>query len=216
MARRFALLALLVLPVLALYYGGTGAPAYGVRPPEDRFEAGGLLWTARRVAEAFAPLLDAGADLPDACWYEPLPGKGDRMAVLYRFSWPDERHPRPWLHWPYRTWRKAFFGSPRDVEFVWVEVDLDRRKPYRIGFEAPDPGSWLVGHRFTVLDQGKFPVSGTHPVLKLASWNHLFEPGGTPGPQAPLKFLDDAAFSALRMERRSHPPPEFLPDPGRP
>jgi len=197
--------------LLLVYYTGTLAPNYGVIAPDSPVELGGSPVAASALASRFEPLLSGEA--ASACWFEPLPPKDGRMAVLYRFSWPDERHPIAALHYVYALWRSVYFGSRQDIEYVWVEADLKTGKPVRVAFESPDVGKVFVNHDFNLLD--RFPMQGTHPLLKVASWNHIFqtvsgERGSVVGEAVPLQFLDDAAFRDLRMGRRSLPPTVLL------
>lgn len=188
---------------LAVYFTGTLAPRYRViaRTPEGET-------SARR----YQPVLSPDPDPPRLCYWEMLPPKdGNKLLpILYRFSWPDETHPKAWADIPYRLFRRLWFGTLEDVEYVLVEVDMTTGEPARIAFESPELGAILVGHKQRVLQQGEFKTAGPHPVLRVASWNHIFEPADQGGEPAPLEYLDDARFAALRVGLRSQPPGSLL------
>ena len=150
-------------------------------------------------------LASGGFDLPTHCYYEVLPPDGSKVQIVYRFSWPDERHPLAAVHRLYRLWRRLYFASPEDIEFVWVEADLASGLPTRIAYESPE-GLYVVRHRYREHEAG-FPVSGAHPVLRVASWNHIFETAGVsePASATPLRPLDEGLYRELRMGRRSQP-----------
>ena len=205
MRKPFLYLAIMMACFTATYYVGTLSPHYRVQADDA---------DTRALAERYQPYL-VGGEPASKCYFEALPPRAGKVAVLYRFSWPDERHPIAALHYLYSLWRKIYFGSVEDIEFVWVEADENTGKPLRIAFEAPEVGKVFVAHDFRLLDS--FPAEGTHPLLDVASWNHIFEvsrsrfevrDGKNP---VPLEFLDDDSFHRLRMGRRSLPPKDLLP-----
>ena len=162
---------------------------------------------ALSLAAAFEPRLAPGPYADSrVCYYRVLAANDDSASILYWFSWPDERHPVALVHYPYALWRLLYFGSREDIEFVRVEADLRRNKPVRLQFESPEVGRVVVGHRLRDLSWD-FPAAGAHPVLAVASWNHLFEPAGAAegAKEIPLIPMDDALYRRLRMRRRSLP-----------
>lgn len=214
MRRPLAFLLVMMTCLLLVYYTGTLAPQYGVILPETEVTIGGQVLSAAAAAARFEPVLSRG-EAPSACYFEALPPERGRIAILYRFSWPDERHPIAPLDHLYRLWRLVYFGSRQDIEYVWVEADLATGRPVRLAFEAPGPGRVFVRHRFRMLDA--FPTTGaTHPLMDVVSWNHLLDTyssrrwaSGLIG-SAPLTYLDDRTFRKLRIGRRSQPPIELL------
>lgn len=197
---------LLIVVLAAIRLTGRTPPGYARLAPDARLKAGGRTQTAREAAEAFSPRLSLGGfEAPTVCYFEVLPAQGDKVQVIYRFSWPDERHPIAALHHLYKLWRRLYFASPEDVEFVWVEADLATGKLVRLAYESPE-GLYIVRHRYREHDKG-FEVSGAHPLLRVASWNHIFEPAAPAEAAFPaaLEHLDDGLYRELRMGRRSQP-----------
>jgi hypothetical protein len=165
-----------------------------------------LLTLAAAVAFAadYSPALSPGAfTLPRRCWVEEKPTGPHDAQLTYFYEWEDERHPSRVADGVYRLFRRLYYGSPADVEYVRVTVTGG--KATRLEFEQPEIHGWRVKHLYRSLD---FSLDGAHPALRVASWNHLFEPAGAEDKLValPCEPLDAATAKKLRFSRRSRPP----------
>lgn len=188
---------------------GKAFSGYDSLMPDSRLEIAGRTVSAEIAARSYLPIiLPDSQERPRSCLYEiRLPDRAT-LEIIYRFLWPDERHPRSWADGPYRLWRKLYFGSTQDIESVRVEVDRISGKARRIFFESPEVGPIMVRHVPRSLDPAAIPKKGSRVYLRVASWNHLFEPAATADPAAdsvPLEFLRPELYRNLRVSRISSP-----------
>ncbi len=169
-------------------------------------------------AERFEPVIDPGPfDAPDlvlvrATWAGP-----GEVSFLYYFSWKDERHPQGVLDRPYTLFRRLLYGSVEDLEYVRVLAEVKTGKVLSVEFEAPETGAVFVGHVFRKLEGEDIPLYMGRPALRIASWNHLFEPGApcTQYSSVSVVPLSLSVCRSLSVPLRSHPPKgNYFPRPG--
>lgn len=182
---------------------------YDSLTPDSRLHIGGRTVSGELAARSYLPfILPGDYERPRSCLYELGTRDESTLEITYRFLWPDERHPRPLADAPYRLWRALYYGSAQDIESVLIEVDRPSGALRRIVFESPRAGELLVDHIPRSLDPAEMAKKGSRVFLRIASWNHLFEPASAADPSAegvPLEFLRPELYRDLRINRISQP-----------
>lgn len=207
--RPIAAAALIILIFAAVHEAGRVLTGYDSYPSDSLFPIGTGKVSAAQAAESYSPLVAPGsAEAPHACYYTVLSPDPQTLVLLYRFAWPDELASGAWWDGAYRGFRRLYYGSTRDLEYVRVWVDLPSGRLKRADFESPLEREGLTEHDPRSLEGPALPSQGTHPLLRVAGWNHLFEPARPDDTAAPtpLEFLDTRLYGFLRIARSSSPP----------
>lgn len=159
-------------------------------------------------AERFAPVLDPGDfGTPETARVLAQEVGDGKVSFVYYYSWKDEMHPLRVLDRPYALFRRLVYGSVEDLEFVRVTADEKSGKILSVEFEAPETGQVLVGHVYRKLEGLDIPLYLGRPALRVASWNHLFEPGDscTAFSSVPMIPLSQAFCRLSAVPLRSRP-----------
>ncbi|MFH0873306.1 MAG: hypothetical protein V1846_00485 [Candidatus Komeilibacteria bacterium] len=77
--------------------------------------------------------------------------KGDTLQITYYTVWDNERHPRYLLHILYAfIFRKFYYGSIKDIEYIQIDIDLNTRTVTDINFEDDNKPNYHVTIPFHV------------------------------------------------------------------
>ena len=142
------------------------------------------------IARRYAPILDPGAfGSAERLLYRMARGPEGNLHVVYHFIWPGETNDGPGLlpllnRMVYSGGlhlQKTIFG-PGDIELVQLEINATGQVT-RVRYETPDDhdaADFSVRHRTVELSDRAFPARS---LLRVVSWNHLFEyvDGAVPG-----------------------------------
>ncbi|HBO42158.1 MAG TPA: hypothetical protein DD477_13215 [Spirochaetaceae bacterium] len=168
-----------------------GVAALAILPvgPSPVFPAG---WQAVRddaIAARFAPLLHVPAEygILEAVYYRAAISPDGRLHLAYHPVWAFERNANsgflPLLNRLVYTGglslQRLMFGNG-DVELIVCVLDPAGQQIEEVWYERPagyDPAAFSVSHEPR---REAFGEAG-RPELRVASWNHLFEPGGLNG-----------------------------------
>jgi hypothetical protein len=148
--------------------------------------------------------------------------KNDKLILIYRPVWPDEKHPNPIFHFLYKFFRWFYYGSVKDIEFVELVISKRTGEILSFSFEklAHDSALTTPEHEFTtIVRKGNYfynetknnkltavQLSDSHIVLQVTTWNHLLNitkkaEGKKFNP--PLQTLNDQQFRNYAISRRS-------------
>ncbi len=173
-------------------------------PPDPEIAA----LAARHAPEIWQDPALPGGPLREMLWEARR--AGTRISILYRTVWNDEVHPVALLNKLYRMFRRLYYGSAKDVEYVRVDVDLGAGGAERVvavAFQTEARG------RAAPLFSRHAPAVIAHPsappAFVVLTWNHLLAPLGEPSGrlvrQSPrLRPLGDADRRALCLGRRTY------------
>lgn len=183
-------------------------------------------YTVEQLAEVYKPILYQEDNIkpePTKNFYE-IVNKSSSLIIAYRVYWSDEYYPNAIMDNLYRFFRTIYYGDPADIETIEFEVDIISLKIRQIAFEILKPGTTekLPGHRpVRLIFKGPViylcygdtnrtlnfnPFEGTHLVLQVNTWNHLFSLEETPRGERydlPLVFMTDKEYMHYKMVRRS-------------
>jgi len=129
--------------------------------------------------------------------------RGNLLQITYYTVWDNERHPRYILHVLYAfLFRKFYYGSIKDIEYIQVDVDLINKSIVNIRYDQPHNQNYHVMipfHKPNQLKRVPQPQVGEpvfikfhgkenqfHGLIKprfkekrvqmlVASWNHIYD-----------------------------------------
>jgi len=204
-----------------------------MRDPAEEVRMAGEALSLAEAAARFQPVLfiRRGLDYlrPECIVYEAARA-ARRLLIDYYVQWEDEIAPFVLWHFAYRAFRKIYYGSEKDIEFVQAGIDIDSAQVDSVAFER-DPGG-KMNNPFPVHElvecsrdgaDGLFKVTvngkeaqpecvcfeGGRPVLLVAMWNHIYDfykGDGVRMDDPPLVPLNDDYYSRYKMWTRSLPP----------
>lgn len=103
----------------------------------------------------------------------------DKLSIMYFFCWNDETHPNIFMNFIYKLFRRLYYGSIMDIEFIQLNIDLTTGKVEQILFEKPDyckkffinfiqhlPQKITI-HKSALTSSNRLP-------FVISSWTHLF------------------------------------------
>src|SRR3989344_2662327 len=65
--------------------------------------------------------------------------RGHMLQIKYQAVWDNEGHPRFLLHLLYAfLFRKLYYGSIKDIEYIQIDIDLRTRKVTDIKYDQPN------------------------------------------------------------------------------
>lgn len=186
------------------YFTGHDSRAYAVLPADAQVEIAGKSIPVSELALTYQPSINLRKNNPSPpllwTWYEAVktdPG----VDLVYYQVWQDVINPYPFLHWFYRIFRWAYYGSPvRDIVYFQISLsasdgavsqmmsETSPRDDYFVAFSQhlvaryqrrPD-GLFdvILSNRSSGLAVRRFsgvaPLFDQHHVRVLAqTWNHL-------------------------------------------
>lgn len=233
---------------LALARATTDSPRpYAVLDPTAVVHLGGADRTVDELAQLHRPAIAVHPDLaPDPVTgisYEAVRA-GEDLILRYFVSWVDEYHPNPVADAFYRSYRSAYYGGTRDIEYVQLRLDpsgqvaevrfetsgaLDPHtsRPVHVDAVARREGTDLVRTVLAPVEEGisrtlRVPA-GEQVRLCVVSWNHLLDLAPDDARcqdptdvDSPLATpLTDADYQHSAAARRGHPDPANVQTPGR-
>mgnify|MGYP001259332205 CR=1 FL=1 len=224
---------------VATYLSGRKPRTHMVWYSDFELEVGGETGRIRDLAAAYVPefyvepALDAhprcGGLRPDAVRYEAVPA-GNLLVLNYFLDWQDEIHPSARFKPLHRIFRKVYYASARDIEFVQIGVSRDTGEVVRIAFERDPSNDPFVGypiHQLVVarrdsaaddfkveidgepFDAPPFEFNGRRAKMMTATWNHeydFYKSDAMPVGEIPLYWLTDDIYQKFAFYRRSKPP----------
>lgn len=203
----------------------------GIAQPNALVEVADRQVSAADLAQAYEPVLvwAAGFEYPPVAiiWY--VREQGEMVLLAYRVVREDERHPNRVIQLVYGLWRRVYFGSHRDIEYIELLVDRQSGAAQSIRFEKGEVQGTFVRHvpvELTLRDpeRGLFARSGAGQeapdllggtrgerlLFTVETWNGLFEvkesspeAGAEQGKRLPLVAGDTWLTFRFRMWRRS-------------
>lgn len=166
-----AILAILAANPLAVWLC---APRYDTLPPDAPVTVAGRAEPLDSLARRYAPAFFDDPAVPCGPLRELLyeaRSEGGRLSILYRTVWDDERHPVAAIDHPYRVFRRFYFGTAKDVEYVRVDVNLATGAVTTVDYQTEptlSAGEMTSAHlRVTEVDP-PLPIE-----LYAVSWNHM-------------------------------------------
>ena len=160
-----------------------------------------------RLVKEFQPILyqpQHDKHIPKFMYYR-TNQKGDILQITYYTVWDNERHPRYFFHVLYAfLFRKFYYGSIKDIEYIQIDVDLPTLDITDVRFEQtnkPDYHIFFPFHRQNHLKRVPQPATPTpyenvfirffgkknefHGLIKprfsgkrihmaVTSWNHIY------------------------------------------
>lgn len=148
------------------------------------------------LAARFAPRVAPGDyEAPEELLYRMSRAEDGSIHIAYFFVWPFEENPGegwgPWLSRNIYTGGLGLQGvlfGPGDVEVIELKLSAsEERRPQRLTFETArdyNPAAFAVQHQTVVLPDDLESVGDAErlqtllagpPVLRVLSWNHMFE-----------------------------------------
>lgn len=166
--------------------------------------------------------------------YDAVAGGENLMLINYFVFWPDEIHPNPFTHLIYREFRKLFYGSAEDIEFIQIVISIETGDVVRVAFERDPSGrhdhpsprhELLIASRKTAAEAfyttgsgrtvhgscGAVAVAfdGKRAKILTGTWNHIHELYSGEGDlidDPHLEYMTDEMYRKYCMARRSKPP----------
>lgn len=163
---------------------------------------------------------------PELVTYEIIQNKNN-FSIVYRLIYPTENVPSFYLNKIYSEFRKLYYGSEKDIEFVQIDINKETGIIDRILFETSSVSynSLLQKHIPVEIinEEDKYslklgeekryfnniPLNETHLQLVVISWNHLFNLLNNATDYIKienlnLSFLDEKIYKDYKMSRRSN------------
>lgn len=208
---------LVVLPivlVLTATLTGRTARQYIALRPDQAVQIGEKTETVAGWAKTYLPLWSRDErqikEPLQAVWYEVVESQAT-YDFVYRAVWEDETHPNAFLDVLYRFWRKAYYGSSRDIEFIELKVDKKNASIKSLQFESGKAdGDWGWKHIPHQMPGEKIHTENqTHPLLVIHTTNHLVrlqhgsESAAMVRETPEVHALDEAQYQMYKMARRS-------------
>lgn len=202
-------------------------------PEEEIVIAGGKL-SILEAMNMYRPIFYLHGDIdymkPDQLFCDAI-HSGDSLIINYYLKWPDERHPIMPIHILYRIYRSYYYGSPADIEFIQLGVNLANgdittlafeRDPHKNPFAIIPKHERVTAHRTSAAAQFHVYIAGDRVVprnfdfeggkrlkILVSTWNHTYDFYNGKGvllKDTPLVPLTDELYDKYYMERRSRPP----------
>jgi len=205
----FALFALAIANALAV---PCLAPRYETLPSGARIGLAGHHETLESIAIKYVPAFYEDPAMPAGplreVLYEAREREG-RLSILYRTIWQDEIHPVRAADFLYRLFRRVYFGTAIDVEYVLVEIDLETGEILALDYQTEPslaPDEFFSAHR-RVREIGPRP-----PIeLRVVTWNHMLArldkesaPRGLVRSRPPVRAARDADRRELWLARATY------------
>lgn len=221
-----------VFQKISVFVTGSKARTYQALAPDEEIEIAGRTTIIKDGAREFQPLLFVepllGPMRPLRIYYDAFQA-GARLFINYYVFWQDEIHPNaPWNS-AYRVFRKFYYGSARDIEYIQVGVSIETGEPVHLAFERDPSGrhdhptprhdvviaSALPGGEFEITVNGgdsdtrPLEIDGRRFCVFVATWNHIYDfyrGQGDPVCDPPLEPMTSSLYEKYFMLRRSRPP----------
>ncbi len=166
-----AILAILAANPLAVQFC---APRYETLAPDAAVVVAGRPEPLGALARRYAPTFFDDPAVPCGPLRELLyeaRAEGGRLSIVYRTVWDDERHPVAAIDHPYRLFRRFYFGTAVDVEYVRIDVALATGAVAALDYQT-EPS--LSAREMT---SAHLRVTERDPALPIelyaVSWNHM-------------------------------------------
>lgn len=149
----------------------------------------------------------------------------DTLSLTYYIFWDDEEFRNRIINKVYKLFRIMRYGSHTDIEYVQVVVNPKNNSIYKIEYESPSMKGFIhkkntftvvhfsdsVAHCFTKELYHKIPHKNGKVLLKIISWNHLFNFHSLENnfvsniPSFKIVKLTDETYDKYFLDRRSSP-----------
>lgn len=173
-ALRLAILGVLAIVVANPIAVRLCAPRYETLPPDAAVTVAGRAEPVDALARRYAPTFFDDPAVPCGPLRELLyeaRAEGGRLSILYRTVWEDERHPVAAIDHAYRLFRRFYFGTATDVEYVRVDVTQATGRVATVDYQT-EPS--LSAQEMTSAHLRVTEVDPPLPVeLYAVSWNHM-------------------------------------------
>lgn len=207
---------------------------YATNDPNEIVTVAGIRQSILDVMTLYRPVFYLHNDIddnitPDELFCDSM-HSGDALLFNYYLKWPDEKHPVYPIHLLYRMYRSYYYGSPADIEYIQLEVNLNTGNISRLAFER-DPRKnphVLIPKHELVTAQKTFSsvqfhvyIAGDRVVprnfdfedrrlkILVSTWNHTYDFYNGKGKllkDPPFTPMTDQVYQKYYMERRSRPP----------
>ncbi len=180
------------------------APRYETLPPDATVEVAGAGATVESLARRHLPPIydppGARAGPLREVLFEARRAGPQTLAILYRTVWDDEVHPSPRVDGPYRLFRRWYFGTAVDVEYVLVEIDLATGEVAALDYQTEPSLRYDVetsAHARVREEPPRPPIE-----LRVVTWNHMVARRTGAADEGPLVLARPTLRAATDEDRR--------------
>lgn len=207
---------------------------YKILNPTDIIEVHRESLTVAEFCNEFKPIIRQSTSLrgpkPKDLWYEVIDTDNNQFVdIFFRVRWMNENHPNFFFDILYQLFRKFYFGSHEDLEYVLIRIDRTTGKNINIKFETDrslNPDHFFPEHIVANLScinnsdhQYKVIIDDVlntkcilnfkdnHPIIEVLTWNHVFVHEYRSKTfnefDLPIKFVTEKDYKKYRFDRRS-------------